>query len=496
MALTAYTAVYREHHPGLLRYAYSLTGDRWWAEDLVAEAHLRVWRRVAAGHRIDDPRAYLATTVRNLSTAPRETTAAREPGVDLSDPADGDQDWGDPAGRVAELDRLRELLGALPERWARALWLAEVEDMPLGEVGRRLGIHRNAAGVLLHRAREGLRLAYLRAHPGGPEDPACAGYWEVMPPDLRGALGGRRARQLAAHLPECADCRARLARLERINGRVAGLIGPAVLASGVGGGLTVAGAGGAVCGFGATVAVLGGTATLVLAGITVPVLVTGGGATSAVPALRPPSALAATAGPQGPTAAGGGPSAAAVASPSLPAGSRRSPAPAPPSPGPTHPAALPALPLRPAVPPAATAGAAPTPTPTPIPTPTPAPTATPDPWDVPPPTAEPGCRVHYVVTSQWSDGFMVQLAIENTGPDPVEGWTLSWALAPGQHLVGSWYGETAEWDGEAELADDGWNGWIEPGDSTHSGFEGSWRGTNPVPTVMWLNGVPCAVVPQ
>ncbi|WP_180290473.1 sigma-70 family RNA polymerase sigma factor [Streptomyces sp. TLI_171] len=213
-----YTELYRSHHPGLLRYASSLTGgDRWKAEDLVAEAHLRVWHRLAAGQRIEDPRAYLATTVRHLAAAPvREKAAADLPGG----PAGGAED---PAPRVAETDRMRGLLAQLPERWAQALWLSEVEGLPPGEVGARLGVGRGAAAVLVHRAREGLRLAYLRAYPGTPRDPGCAGHW----PALAGQVRGRAGRRVQRHLAGCADCRGRLAVLRRVNRRLAGLAGTA-----------------------------------------------------------------------------------------------------------------------------------------------------------------------------------------------------------------------------------------------------------------------------
>ncbi|GAA4850953.1 hypothetical protein GCM10023235_29980 [Kitasatospora terrestris] len=196
LALAAYTAVYQQHHRGLLRYARTLTGDRHLAEDLVAEAHLRVWQRIAAGHRIDDPRAYLATTVRNLATAPREA-------ADPLPAAPGSAPGADPADRVAEVARLRDLLGRLPERWAQVLWPAEVEDLPLEEVGARLGLRRNAAGVLLHRAREGLRTAYLGDYPGAPADPECAAYWAVIPPLEPGrAPGGGASPPTTAGGPE------------------------------------------------------------------------------------------------------------------------------------------------------------------------------------------------------------------------------------------------------------------------------------------------------
>ncbi|MFJ1794918.1 RNA polymerase sigma factor [Kitasatospora griseola] len=219
-SLAAYTELYRSHHPGLLRYAGILTGgDHWRAEDLVAEAHLRVWRRPAAGQRIEDPRAYLATTVRHLAAAPvREKAVPDVPGGESGDPAAG----------VAETDRMRRLLAQLPERWAHALWLAEVEGLPPGEIGARLGVRRGAAAVLVHRAREGLRLAYLRAYPGSPHHPSCAGHWATLAGHARGRAGRRAGQRVERHLPHCADCRRRLALLRRVNLGLAGLAGGAL----------------------------------------------------------------------------------------------------------------------------------------------------------------------------------------------------------------------------------------------------------------------------
>ncbi|MFD0563390.1 RNA polymerase sigma factor [Kitasatospora saccharophila] len=111
----------------------------------------------------------------------------------------------------------------LPERWAQALWLSEVEGLPPGEVGARLGVGRGAAAVLLHRAREGLRLAYLRAYPGAPRDPGCAAHWAALAAQARGRAG----RRVQHHLAGCADCRGRLDLLRRVNLRLAGLVGSA-----------------------------------------------------------------------------------------------------------------------------------------------------------------------------------------------------------------------------------------------------------------------------
>ena len=265
--LAAYTRVYEEHNARLTAYARTLTGNPSTAEDLVAEAHFRVWRRIAAGHPVENIPAYLATTIRNLAnTLHRATTEIPLP-TESAEAEFGRPHQGagtdDLSQQVAHVDFITRLLKDLPERWVRALWLSEVEDLPLEAVGQRIGANSNATAVLLNRAREGLRQAFLRGYPGAPADEACAKHWQKMPSLVRGGLSARQTDSLRAHAEQCDDCRARLAALQQVNLRLPVLLGPALLLLGLGGGAgrwLVAGAVGAKAG-GAVGAKVGGAAT-------------------------------------------------------------------------------------------------------------------------------------------------------------------------------------------------------------------------------------------
>ncbi|MEU6122187.1 zf-HC2 domain-containing protein [Streptomyces sp. NPDC047123] len=242
-----YTRVFAEQQPRLVAYARSLTGHAWVADDLVAEAHFRVWRRLSAGHEIENVPAYLMTTVRHLAATVGRGPAGRETPHDPQAPegvwgtATGESPFGpggeeqDPAARISSVDLLTRVLGQLPERWVKALWLAEAEGQPLETIGRRIGAGRGATAVLLHRAREGMRQAFLRAHPGTPADPACETHWDRMPGHIRGEASPRQSDRLLAHLDTCEDCRARLALLSRANDRLPALTGPALLILAIGG---------------------------------------------------------------------------------------------------------------------------------------------------------------------------------------------------------------------------------------------------------------------
>ncbi|NEB76654.1 sigma-70 family RNA polymerase sigma factor, partial [Streptomyces sp. SID14478] len=238
--ISEYARIYEAEQPRLVAYARSLTGSPWLADDLVAEAHFRVWRRLASGHAIDNVPAYLTTTVRHLAAtagrgAARETPLDPHVGVESAPVFTAAYDTEDPAARAAGVDLLTRVLGQLPERWVKALWLAEAEGQPLEAVGRRIGAGSGATAVLLHRAREGMRQAFLRAHPGTPEDPACQTHWDRMPAHVRDGASARQSEKLLAHVDTCDDCGARLAVLLRANTRLPALTGPALLVFALGG---------------------------------------------------------------------------------------------------------------------------------------------------------------------------------------------------------------------------------------------------------------------
>ncbi|KOU56331.1 hypothetical protein ADK57_42610 [Streptomyces sp. MMG1533] len=237
-ATATYARLYEEQQPRLVAYARSLTKNAWAAEDLVAEAHFRVWRRLSAGHEIDNVPAYLMTTVRHLATAagsavretPRDPQVPEqvERGTHRDDPAD-------PAEQVSSVDLLVRVLGQLPERWVKALWLAEAEGQPLAAVGSQIGSNQGATAVLLHRAREGMRQAFLQVQTGAPDDPACQVHWARMPAYVRGSATSRQSERLLGHVDACDDCRGRLAVLVHANNRLPALVGPALLVFVLGG---------------------------------------------------------------------------------------------------------------------------------------------------------------------------------------------------------------------------------------------------------------------
>ena len=70
-------ALYLRNREAMLRAAYAILRDRHDAEDAVSAAIVKVAARLAHGHQIDDPGAYLLQAVRNAALDERRATARR-----------------------------------------------------------------------------------------------------------------------------------------------------------------------------------------------------------------------------------------------------------------------------------------------------------------------------------------------------------------------------------------------------------------------------------
>ena len=169
----AYQELYTLHLDGARQLARALVG---WeqADELVADAFARVLAALrGGGGPTSNFRAYLHVTVRNryrdsLRT-PHERPVSDRPWI-LEEAGPGVEE------QVEGLDETvaSDALATLPERWQRVLWHIEVEGRKPAEVAELMGIAPRTVSSLAHRAREGLKRAYLDAHAGQPGVPVDA----------------------------------------------------------------------------------------------------------------------------------------------------------------------------------------------------------------------------------------------------------------------------------------------------------------------------------
>jgi RNA polymerase sigma-70 factor (sigma-E family) len=129
----AIDALYREHHLGIVRLAFILTGDAGVAEEVVQEAIVRVWRSWDKIRDTEAARAYLRKTVVNLcrSSLRRKSLELRHRMRRVDDAVQIDPD--------ARIDLLRAV-ARLPMRQRTCVAFRFYEDLSEAETAKALGI--------------------------------------------------------------------------------------------------------------------------------------------------------------------------------------------------------------------------------------------------------------------------------------------------------------------------------------------------------------------
>jgi RNA polymerase sigma-70 factor (ECF subfamily) len=146
---TGFTELYATCARDVWRYALSLSGDTAAADDLTAEAFLRVWE-ARAGLRVATAKAYLLAIVRNLYRREWHRNVRRQP-LDESLAACGVD--------YVTRERAHQAIAALqqlPEHDRSALLLRAEHGLGYSEIAAILGSTEGAVRVQVHRARERL----------------------------------------------------------------------------------------------------------------------------------------------------------------------------------------------------------------------------------------------------------------------------------------------------------------------------------------------------
>ena len=151
------TELFESWYPALLRYSFRLTRDLELAEDLVQDSFLQLYRDLARGVEIANPKGWTLTVLRRLIL--HHFRDSRREGVRVA--IDNLETM--PANADPDMDRflnggLAVLFSVLSPREEEVL-LLRMESLKYREIGDRLGISPNSVTTLLSRALKKLRLA-------------------------------------------------------------------------------------------------------------------------------------------------------------------------------------------------------------------------------------------------------------------------------------------------------------------------------------------------
>ncbi|MDX3746306.1 glycoside hydrolase family 6 protein [Streptomyces sp. AK08-02] len=102
------------------------------------------------------------------------------------------------------------------------------------------------------------------------------------------------------------------------------------------------------------------------------------------------------------------------------------------------------------------------------------------------------CTVTYTVQNQWSTGFTAAVTVTNNSAAKTS-WAVKWAYAGNQQVTNGWNAKITQSGTAVTAANETYNGTLATGGSASFGFQGSYSGTNAIPTTFTLDGVTCNV---
>ncbi|WP_055526061.1 glycoside hydrolase family 6 protein [Streptomyces graminilatus] len=102
------------------------------------------------------------------------------------------------------------------------------------------------------------------------------------------------------------------------------------------------------------------------------------------------------------------------------------------------------------------------------------------------------CTVDYKVQNQWSTGFTASVTVTNNSAAK-SSWAVKWSYAGNQQVTSGWSAKFSQSGAAVTAANETYNGTLATGGSVSFGFNGSYSGTNTLPTTFTLDGVTCNV---
>jgi aryl-phospho-beta-D-glucosidase BglC (GH1 family) len=90
-----------------------------------------------------------------------------------------------------------------------------------------------------------------------------------------------------------------------------------------------------------------------------------------------------------------------------------------------------------------------------------------------------GCSASYQVSMSWAGGFTGQMVVQNTGSEPITGWTVTWANPPSTSIDSVWSSELTVSGASVTVTNDSFTGTIPVDGAVTFGFTGTGSATAP-----------------
>nr|WP_243848744.1 sigma-70 family RNA polymerase sigma factor [Lysinibacter cavernae] len=237
---SAATALFERHYTDVLNSAGNVARNRLHAEEFASEAFTKVLEAIRRGKGPTEHfRGYLRQALRNIAIDYYQDSSNY---ITVDDFSEVQEETTPDSSALFEAGD-SEVVSAfrnLPERYRQILYLGLVEGRSGKEIAEFFDLNEGAVRVLMHRAKDGLRLEYLEQVARVATFGACAGRCKDLAKRAVHKLSAKREAVLVQHLAGCVNCRAADENLEmlverfnskHVGGVLAGVAGAVVLPS-------------------------------------------------------------------------------------------------------------------------------------------------------------------------------------------------------------------------------------------------------------------------
>lgn len=148
-----FAKLYQELSDGIFRHCYFRIFDRERARELMQDTFVRIWRYMAEGNVIEQPKAFVYRVAHNLTV---NEIVRRKETVSLDKLMDKGFDIGIPEHRKTEImieaARFLKIADQLDKDTKEIILMRYVDDLSPAEIAETLGLTANVVSVRLNRA--------------------------------------------------------------------------------------------------------------------------------------------------------------------------------------------------------------------------------------------------------------------------------------------------------------------------------------------------------
>ena len=143
----------------MFRYAFSIIGNRFEAEDIVQEAMIKIWKRMDKFSEIENKEAWVITIVRNLAID-KVRSRKKKQTSDINDFFHISDNAPSPDVKLEQKDAVRkvsEIMSSLQDTQREIITLRDIEGYTYQEIADIMDLKVDQVKVYLFRARKILR---------------------------------------------------------------------------------------------------------------------------------------------------------------------------------------------------------------------------------------------------------------------------------------------------------------------------------------------------